>query len=300
MDLSVSQLKRHARQAMAQTTPHPILLTLVYLLLTTGLYNLVDMLLGGSLDSALDIALSVTGDPGRSSLLLFLYIFLNLYLVVMNYGYHFWALDAVRGHGRGFSPLLDGFGMAGRVVLTQLAVMVKLTLWAMLLGVVFAPLFYFSPLPLMWVELAVLAVLVVLLVLRYSLTPYLLKDQPGLGPFQAVNLSVAMLRGHMWAYVRLQLSFLGWYLLDLVLNWAILASVLYPHISQLLYLLQSDPYSAMSFYASITGGLWVSLSTLLVSSLIYLLLLPYRATAQALFYEALRAAQARENALPLL
>ncbi|GAA4848237.1 DUF975 family protein [Paenibacillus vulneris] len=50
----------------------------------------------------------------------------------------------------------------------------------------------------------------------YSMTPYLLADQPHLGTKRAVELSNRMTRGHKWRMFVLDLSFLGWYLLGTI------------------------------------------------------------------------------------
>ena len=47
----------------------------------------------------------------------------------------------------------------------------------------------------------------------YAMTPYILKDNPELGPNDARLKSIEMMRGHKWKLFGLELSFIGWFLL---------------------------------------------------------------------------------------
>ncbi|OXM83774.1 DUF975 family protein [Paenibacillus rigui] len=58
----------------------------------------------------------------------------------------------------------------------------------------------------------------------YSMVPYILADNPGIGTRRAVELSNRMTRGHKWNMFVLDLSFLGWYLLGTL---ALLVGVLF-------------------------------------------------------------------------
>ena len=49
--------------------------------------------------------------------------------------------------------------------------------------------------------------------LAYSLTPFIVKDNPELSPNQAISLSVRMMKGHKLDLFCLYLSFAGWFLL---------------------------------------------------------------------------------------
>ncbi|WP_282942203.1 DUF975 family protein [Paenibacillus sp. RC67] len=50
----------------------------------------------------------------------------------------------------------------------------------------------------------------------YSMTPYLLADQPHIGTKRAVELSNRMTNGYKWRMFVLDLSFLGWYILGTI------------------------------------------------------------------------------------
>ena len=49
--------------------------------------------------------------------------------------------------------------------------------------------------------------------LSYSMTYYILSDNPGTPAMKAIERSQEMMRGHKWQLFCLQLSFIGWYLL---------------------------------------------------------------------------------------
>ena len=52
--------------------------------------------------------------------------------------------------------------------------------------------------------------------LAYSLTPFIVKDNPQLSPNQAINLSMKMMKGHKFDFFWLMLSFLGWIFLAIL------------------------------------------------------------------------------------
>lgn len=49
--------------------------------------------------------------------------------------------------------------------------------------------------------------------LSYSMTSYILADNPGIGGLEAINRSKAMMNGHKMELFILQLSFIGWHIL---------------------------------------------------------------------------------------
>lgn len=52
--------------------------------------------------------------------------------------------------------------------------------------------------------------------LAYSLTPFIVRDNPELSPNEAINLSVKMMEGHKFDLFCLYLSFAGWFFLCLL------------------------------------------------------------------------------------
>lgn len=86
----------------------------------------------------------------------------------------------------------DGFGRWGRNVWGLFLVGFFTSLWALLLIVPGIVKFY-----------------------AYSMTPYILVDNPELSANEAINLSQKMMKGHKFDLFFLQLSFIGWIFLSI-------------------------------------------------------------------------------------
>lgn len=59
-------------------------------------------------------------------------------------------------------------------------------------------------------------IIVLMKTLSYSMTPYILTDNPMIGYERALKLSIAMTHGHKWRMFVLYLSFTGWVLLSIL------------------------------------------------------------------------------------
>lgn len=203
MEIDRKQLKQRAREAMSLSKPSFWVVTLVYLLMTTGVSSLADFA-PGMMGSFLSIALT-------------------LYCWVVAFSYRLWALWTARRLEPDLGSLMDGFSVAGRVIFMEIGIMARIFGWTLLL-VVPVTLFFSGPLlfagtssialVLYLILLCVVAVLVEVIMLRYSLAPYVLADYPDLGPSIAIAHSVRLTKGWRWELFKLQLSFLGWYLLS--------------------------------------------------------------------------------------
>ena len=280
MELDRRELKARARARMRESRPPFWLITLVYLLLTTGVSTLAD----------LTGAAQLTFPPSSGDTLpLFLYLLILLYTTVMSFGYQIWALRIFRRQEAGYGALIDGFSMAGRVVLMELYIFCCTLCWALAFGIVggLALVFLMEWLP---------PVLLVLLLYgaafgislwisyRYALAPFLLMDRPEAGPFAAVRESVAMMQGWKWEYFKLDLSFFGWYLLNFLLSLGVELTFILPAVLELLQATEVDP-------ALLINGLELPWTAALLSTLVQaplsLWLKPYVAIARAGFYQAL-------------
>ena len=254
--VSRKDLKRAARESLRTDRPSVWKVTLVYLLLTSGLFLLLNLVLGGSVASTRDMlaALLTYTDPQQLLAALaapdspvavpvfFLQILLQLYAAVLSFGYYSYTLRRSRGETAGFSDLLSGFGMAGRVILMNLIilafslcwtvlVMVPVSLILSLLVTVFAmgSYFYAPSAEVITVQLAALyvvlivlliiaALIILFLLLRYVLSPFCLADHPDGGSLEAVRRSRALLYARRGEVFKLVLSFLGWSILNSVLS----------------------------------------------------------------------------------
>lgn len=279
MEIHRKALKDRAKQTMRQNVPSAWLVALLFWGLTTGVSNLSD--LAGFTTNLTSSSYGVQFFP------LFFTLLLTLYTVVMDFGYKIWCLRAWRRDEANFATLIDGFGMAGQVLMMEIHIFVRLFGWCLLPGipatviissvnslevmVLLMELFTFALIPYLY-----------FIRLRYALTPYLLMDRPERGAAAAVRESVNLMRGWKMELFKLDLSFLGWYVLEWGL--AILAQVIFL-IPTLLGILQSGATSEtlLTLAAGTTAG---SLVGLLLCLPVELWLLPYTGLARAGFYDA--------------
>lgn len=279
MEIHRKALKDRAKQTMRQNVPSAWLVALLFWGLTTGVSNLSD--LAGFTTNLASSSYGVQFFP------LFFTLLLTLYSVVMDFGYKIWCLRAWRRDEANFATLIDGFGMAGQVLMMEIHIFVRLFGWCLLPGipatviissvnslevmVLLMELFTFALIPYLY-----------FIRLRYALTPYLLMDRPERGAAAAVRESVNLMRGWKMELFKLDLSFLGWYVLEWGL--AILAQVIFL-IPTLLGILQSGATTEtlLTLAAGTTAG---SLVGLLLCLPVELWLLPYTGLARAGFYDA--------------
>ena len=117
-----------------------------------------------------------------------------LALVPLGYGYYVAFLDFKRtGETVKIAQLFDAFKDYGRVALTCILQCIYIFLWTLLLivpGIIKS--------------------------LSYSQTYYILKDYPELKNNEAIELSMAMMKGHKFDYFYLTLTFIGWILLSIL------------------------------------------------------------------------------------
>lgn len=279
MEIHRKALKDRAKQTMRQNVPSAWLVALLFWGLTTGVSNLSD--LAGFTTNLASSSYGVQFFP------LFFTLLLTLYTVVMDFGYKIWCLRAWRRDEANFATLIDGFGMAGQVLMMEIHIFVRLFGWCLLPGipasviissvnslevmVLLMELFTFALIPYLY-----------FIRLRYALTPYLLMDRPERGAAAAVRESVNLMRGWKMELFKLDLSFLGWYVLEWGL--AILAQIIFL-IPTLLGILQSGATTEtlLTLAAGTTAG---SLVGLLLCLPVELWLLPYTGLARAGFYDA--------------
>ena len=279
MEIHRKALKDRAKQTMRQNVPSAWLVALLFWGLTTGVSNLSD--LAGFTTNLAASSYGVQFFP------LFFTLLLTLYSVVMDFGYKIWCLRAWRRDEANFATLIDGFGMAGQVLMMEIHIFVRLFGWCLL------PMF---PATLIISSVNSLEVMVLLMELftfalipylyfirlRYALTPYLLMDRPEQGAAAAVRESVGLMRGWKMELFKLDLSFLGWYVLEWGLS--ILAQIIFL-VPTLIGILQSGatPETLLTLAAGTTAG---SLVGLLLCLPVELWLLPYTGLARAGFYDA--------------
>lgn len=283
MEIDRKELKQHARQTMRLTKPSFWAVTLVFLLMTSG----VSLVLG-----AIPFP---TNKSGFSSMGMFASILFALYSAVVSFGYKLWCLWTHRQLDPGMGSLTQGFSVAGRVILMEANIYLRIILWSMAasFAVSFLLLPVGGPFALLFSILAV-AVCMVAAYLRYALSPYLLADNPDAGPGPAIRHSVELMRGWKTQLFKLHLSFIGW---DLI-NFALTALVIFFFMAQsnLLDMNYLNSLNEMQYaYQTLRASSMASLCSVVVTLPLTLWLMPYRGVTEAAFYDARLQAQ-RESA----
>ena len=271
MKIDRRALKARAREAMRRTNPSFWAVALLYLLLTTGV------------QSALSLLASVL--PGGSSWV-FLNVLFFLYSMVLQFGLRLWSLWAWRGLDPGAGSLIQGFSIPGRVVVMELLILLRILGWTIGFAILLSPflmLLTASPV-LYWIALGAISVLLMIVMLRYSMAPYLLADRPDDGASLAIRRSVAMMHRRAWELFKLQLSFLGWQLI----NWALSTGVFLFLCAQAGLFQAPAGMESLLLYQSVSGSLANVALSGLVTLPLSLWLLPYQEVAQAGFYEEVR------------
>lgn len=248
-------MKTAAKAAMREASPNVLLTALVYLLLVTGPNVLVTgaaLFYVGAEEITfwLERGYTVTaifyyslGGMG-ATILTFIEILVALYGIIMSYGYLVYAMRVSRRQRAGYAHMLEGFGMAGRVLVLELLQYVFIFLWSLLFvipGIIAA--------------------------YRYRMACYILLDDPECGPLEAIRRSKHMMAGHKMELFVFDLSFLNWAFAAIpvaILAYAaqrisgsILPFLLIFYGGTFLINLWLTPFhacSSVNFYASIGGG----------------------------------------------
>ena len=130
--------------------------------------------------------------PGAASPAAYIiYLALQLVLTVVAAGFVLFLMNTVRRTGACFGNLLDGFGMLGRIILLNILEWIFITLWSLLFvipGIIAA--------------------------YRYRMALYLLLDHPEMSVMQCIRESKRMMKGHKGELFVMDLSFIGWAILE--------------------------------------------------------------------------------------
>ena len=203
MTLDRRALKLRAKDTIRNSKPSIITVSLIYLLLGIIINMLSARLMGlnvsqselasytnyamdGNYDAALNM-ISRMQPPGGAHLIDLL---LSMLRVVVQAGFIIFLLNTIRAAEPCFGNLLDGFGFFWKIILLNFLISLFVALWCMLL---------FIP--------------GIIAAYSYSQAVYILVDDPSKSPMQCIRESKAMMRGHKMELFKLQMSFLGWYLL---------------------------------------------------------------------------------------
>lgn len=277
MEIDRKELKRQAREAMRLPKPNFWVVTLVYLLMTTGLSTV--------LNAALPL---MGGGSGFDTGSLFLDILYGLYYGVVSFGFTLWCLWAHRRLEPGLNSLTQGFSVTGRVLLLKINIYFRtllITMGAtMVIGLLVMPLAMVNPFFALLASLGSVAAMIYAS-MRYALAPFLLADNPNDGPAPAIRRSVELMQGWKTELFKLDLSFVGWHILNFVLS----ASVVLFFLSQAGLLSLSSITNFDQFQLSlqtvVNSGM-VAVASAVVTLPVSLWVMPYQEVSHAAFYDA--------------
>ena len=253
MDYSRAVMKQEVKQAMKQTRPHPMLTTLLYLVflaavswaISWGMNTLfsggtdipADELLNGIIAEGPDYLLNhfppeLLARMVAQSMLVsaVISILTTIWNGLMSVGYAGYCLDMTRGANPQLGRLFSGFSRAGSAIPAYILVAVFTFLWVMLFAVVYGVVTGILSVIAYSVSSSIVSLLISLLMLaatagyaiaviwvvfRYAMVPYIIIDnQSPMSALDAIRTSKALMEGRKGSYFVLQLSFIGWYLLE--------------------------------------------------------------------------------------
>lgn len=278
--------KLKAKELIRTSVPHFMLVTLVYVLLTTGLSTAVT-------------ELSTLGTLGGGVLSMFLSILVSLFSMVVSMGFSYYALRLSRGQTTGMGSLFQAFSFAGRSIGMNILVAVYTFLWSLGLVVAFSVIVALLTVALQEVMVLYVILMVVFyialmvgvfaIVLRYSMASFALVDDPEAGASAAIHRSVRMMRGYKKKYFVMMLSFIGWELLIALIAMVVLG--IGALVTGMEWVVDAfagmgdDPMQVYTVMGAAMGQLsiWAILAEVVCLPLT-LWLLPYQQVSFALFY----------------
>ncbi|MCD8117717.1 MAG: DUF975 family protein [Oscillospiraceae bacterium] len=223
MSINRKAMKQGARNAMRQTKPSPIWitlgLTLVQLLLT-----FLSLVITGEWSTYMEMyQASLAGtflyvEPSGTSSFWgwLLSVALQVMSIELSMGFVLYAMRVSRQEKPGFGDIFDAFGMFFRVIWIYIMPSLLLALWSLIYAIPAAVLAVL--LGRYWPLAVCLPLLIPMIRASYSYrqATYLMFDHPEMTCMQCIRLSRDMMDGHRWELFKLDLSFIGWYLLSML------------------------------------------------------------------------------------
>lgn len=218
------ELKRQAKDAMRQARPAPFWVSLALAGIMLVL-ELLSMSLSGEL-KAFRTMYSMALESGRMTFVApvpasgllgrLLGIALQVMSLELAVGFLLYALRVWRREKAGCGDLFDGFGVFFRSILIQLLPSIYVSLWSLIYALPATYLVLQTGQTWWMIVCLPLMIPSVMAMYAYRQATYIMLDNPGMNCFQCVALSREAMRGHRWELFVLDLSFLGWGVLCLV------------------------------------------------------------------------------------
>lgn len=335
MDYQRGQLKRQVKGRISRTRPHPMLITALFFVTVWAGHYLIQRLcglaLGGGMGMAgvvrtlhwidraedlreMEVLISQMMGVMAAALVggVLAGILSSLWSGLMNVSYKGYSLSMARGEDPQTGKLFCAFPRFGSVLLTRLLVVVFTFLWELLFMAVGLPLLAVTiATQSLGVTTAVMVIFVIFLIvatvwvaLRYAMTDYILLDQ-GLSGLAAIRASKEMMGGNKGRLWVLELSFIGWWLLEaaIILTGVFVAALLVE--PQFAYYAARDAIvDPFRILASMGQAFLVVFAAWIGSLILSLWVTPYSTGAEAAFYDLLRSRERwepeTEGEIPLL
>lgn len=213
------QVKREADALLRDAQVSPRRFYALYLSLN-ALLELADWLFGGSV-----VTMEAMGDAAAGTaalqvhpLALFVGIVASLAALVLGGGRWLYCMAVRRGERAEYLTVFDGFSFAGRLILLILAEGLFVALWSIPTGMILGILLtgYGQEVVLASLIMVPLALPPLVAWYRYRFAILNLCEDPTLGPMEAIALSKRQTMGYKRQVMLLDLSFLGWMLLEML------------------------------------------------------------------------------------
>lgn len=230
------EAKLNAKMSMGRANPSYLWVMAVYLVLTTGLSQLVETLVGVPWSDAMlylqqgyeieeVINYVFVSQLGRVGIAAVAEILLRLFALVMDFGLVSYTLRLARNEAPGVNNLFDGFAHFGRVLWLNILTTIFSALWLAIFAVPAIVLLALAMLGypvVLWAGYFLLIFGAVLMGLwvtyRYYLAFYYVLDDPSCTARQAIRRSKQTMKGHKLEGFALDFSFFGWILLAAVIQ----------------------------------------------------------------------------------
>jgi len=197
-------LKSNAKSLLINAKPSPLIMGVIYFLLTYLLNTLSSNLTGVAINIQEYMNAVNSGDissyfydvmsnyhPGAASVILSLVI--QVALIVIRVGFLIFILNTYYHRDSSFYNILDGFGMFGKAFLLYLIMAILIFLWSLLLIIPGIIAFY-----------------------RYRMAPFIMIENPQLSAIECIKESKRIMSGHKNELFLLDLSFIGWLILEII------------------------------------------------------------------------------------
>lgn len=205
--LDRAQIKAEAKTIMRSARVSPYLVTLLVMAIIFVLDRVSDLVQGGSLFYSYGVwqrylEILESGDlealerliavlPEHTGTAAFFSILVSLVSVVLNGGYYIYCIGIRRGVDMPYATLADGLGSAGKLIWCNIQMDIKIFLWSLLF----------------WIPGIIAAY-------RYRFAYYNILTDSSLTAGDAIQLSCQQTRGMKGELFVLDLSFIGWILLN--------------------------------------------------------------------------------------